>query len=242
MAEIELVAMTEFEGGPAPVTFYARGHHDPVEFLAALRREYGYWGLLEAVVLGWMRFIPTPDEDMRYILVDAPKPGPGAFAATSIDEGWFVPQATVTAEMRGDIGRRWAAAQREAEMAETCAHCEKQFTVASRCEICGAAICGHCALDVEALGAEACPTRGWRERPTEPGWYWMLWRGSRRPKHAIVPRVPVGKPVGGMLPAFHWYAYEYGSLVEYFTAPVDCYWYGPIEPPELPELPRKEIT
>lgn len=91
---MEVKAMLEFEGGPNPVQFFAKGHHDKRFFHDTVIQDHfpeldvSEEDLDHYVRHEYWRYVPTPSpcEDNEYVpLVIPSKKGPGAFPVTVID-------------------------------------------------------------------------------------------------------------------------------------------------------------
>lgn len=80
---IDIRILREFEGGP--IGYYARGHHDPAAFVAAVA-EFDDAGYDAACVrLEYWRNLPAPDGSGGSIYVKARKPGRGAYPVTVVE-------------------------------------------------------------------------------------------------------------------------------------------------------------
>lgn len=91
---MDVKELFEFEGGP--MGWWAKGHHEPAAFLAAVelaRCEIGVGFdpvlLTENVRHTYWRVVPTisPHRDNAWVglFIDARGPGPGAFAVTVVE-------------------------------------------------------------------------------------------------------------------------------------------------------------
>jgi hypothetical protein len=87
-AAIEIKLLTEFEG-VGYYGYYARGHHAPSDFLAAVREDYdGAHGASEADVhQGWRRCVPVGGKGNHGVLmVPASGPGRGVWPITFVEK------------------------------------------------------------------------------------------------------------------------------------------------------------
>lgn len=82
---IEITAVTEFEGGPEPVAFEARGHHRDKDFVLALERQLRRTCEASAVRHEHLRFIPAGGPDGGGMHVPAEPGTRGAFAVTWVE-------------------------------------------------------------------------------------------------------------------------------------------------------------
>jgi hypothetical protein len=80
---INVESVCEFEGGPEPLWYMARGHVDKQGFVKAVAREFERDIPLEAVAHAYMRYVPTGRKGEQTAHIS--KAGPGAFPVTYID-------------------------------------------------------------------------------------------------------------------------------------------------------------
>lgn len=87
MAESIIVETLTYEHENA-YTYYARGHHEPAAFVAAVESYDEKCIQATDVLLGYMRFIPAAPNQRDWtdtIAIYPAKPGRGAFKATWCD-------------------------------------------------------------------------------------------------------------------------------------------------------------
>ena len=85
---MDIKGLSEFEGCPDPVWYYAKGEHAREVFAAALSEKLGYTIRPAEVQTGYVRWVPAGplygDGRMVVMRFDA-KPGRGAFVVTYVD-------------------------------------------------------------------------------------------------------------------------------------------------------------
>ena len=79
--KIQVRMLNEFEGGRDPIAFWAKGHHQPEAFRAALEAQWTKTAPLEKMGIGYYRHVPSPPT--KGYLMPCSK-GPGAFKVTVV--------------------------------------------------------------------------------------------------------------------------------------------------------------